>query len=139
MEFFGQVNWVAVVLGAVFSMLLGFLWYGPLFGKLWLRSIGKKQEELSSNAGMYVFAAYQLVLNAAEGLLGVVSLFADMTYEGGRSLVGQYLGLLGASAAAIAVTAGAGEFLGYALRFVSGWDADRTKRYWAITIFGYLF
>jgi MFS family permease len=72
-------------------------------------------------------------------LLGVVSLFADMTYEGGRSLVGQYLGLLGASAAAIAVTAGAGEFLGYALRFVSGWAADRTKRYWAITVFGYVF
>ncbi len=72
-------------------------------------------------------------------LLGVVSLFADMTYEGGRSLVGQYLGLLGASAAAIAITAGAGEFLGYALRFLSGWAADRTKRYWAITIFGYVF
>jgi len=72
-------------------------------------------------------------------LLGVVSLFADMTYEGGRSLVGQYLGLLGASAAAIAVTAGAGEFLGYALRFVSGLAADRTKRYWAITVFGYVF
>jgi hypothetical protein len=72
-------------------------------------------------------------------LLGVVSLFADMTYEGGRSLVGQYLGLLGAGAMAIAVTAGAGEFLGYALRFLSGWTADRTKRYWAITAFGYVF
>ena len=71
-------------------------------------------------------------------LLGLVSLFADMTYEGGRSLVGQYLGLLGAGAAVIALTAGAGEFLGYALRFVSGWAADRTKRYWAITIFGYV-
>jgi MFS family permease len=72
-------------------------------------------------------------------LLGVVSLFADMTYEGGRSLVGQYLGLLGAGAAVIAATAGAGEFLGYALRFLSGWAADRTRRYWAITIFGYVF
>jgi len=71
-------------------------------------------------------------------LLGVVSLFADMPFEGGRSRVGQYLGLLGAGAAAIALTAGAGEFLGYALRVVSGWAADRTKRYWAITIAGYL-
>jgi MFS family permease len=71
-------------------------------------------------------------------LFGVVSLFADMTYEGGRSLVGQYLGLLGAGAAVIALTAGAGEFLGYSLRFVSGWAADRTKRYWAITLAGYL-
>jgi hypothetical protein len=76
MEFFGQVNWIAVVLGAVFSMLLGFLWYGPLFGKLWLRSIGKKQEELSSNAGMYVLgflgalvSAY--VLAVLVGALGI--------------------------------------------------------------------
>ena len=76
MEFFGQVNWIAVVLGAVFSMLLGFLWYGPLFGKLWLRSIGKKEEELSGGAGMYIFAflgalvsAY--VLAVLVGALGV--------------------------------------------------------------------
>ena len=38
----------------------------------------------------------------------------------------------------MAVTAGAGEFVGYALRCVSGWAADRTKRYWAITLIGYV-
>ena len=48
------VNWIAVALGAVFSMVLGTLWYGPLFGKLWLSIIGKKAEELDSNPGMYV-------------------------------------------------------------------------------------
>ena len=64
MQVFAQVNWIAVVLGAMFSMLLGFLWYGPLFGKLWLRSIGKKQEELSSNAGMYVFAFLAALVSA---------------------------------------------------------------------------
>jgi MFS family permease len=48
-----------------------------------------------------------------------------------------YLGLLGAGAWAITWPRGA-EFLGYALRFVSGWAADRTRRYWAITIFGYV-
>ncbi|OHD75375.1 MAG: hypothetical protein A2V99_00960 [Spirochaetes bacterium RBG_16_67_19] len=65
MEFFGQVNWIAVVLGAVFSMLLGFLWYGPLFGKLWLRSIGKKEEELSGGgAGMYIFAFLGALVSA---------------------------------------------------------------------------
>jgi MFS family permease len=70
-------------------------------------------------------------------LLGVVSLFADMTYEGARSITGPYLAMLGASAAAVGVVAGFGEFLGYALRLASGYWADRTRRYWAITIFGY--
>jgi hypothetical protein len=70
-------------------------------------------------------------------LLGVVSLFADMTYEGARSVTGPYLGLLGASAAVVGFVAGFGEFLGYALRLLSGYLTDRTGFYWPITILGY--
>ncbi len=70
-------------------------------------------------------------------LLGIVSLFADMTYEGARSVTGPYLGILGASAATVGIVAGCGEFLGYALRLVSGHLLDRTRSYWAITITGY--
>lgn len=71
-------------------------------------------------------------------LLGIVSLFADMTYESARSITGPFLALLGASATAVGITAGLGELLGYALRFVSGRIADHTGRYWAVTISGYL-
>ena len=70
-------------------------------------------------------------------LLGLVSLFADMTYEGGRSITGPYLAFLGASAAVTSIVAGLGEFIGYGLRMVSGQLADRTGRYWAITFIGY--
>ncbi|MDQ7829581.1 MAG: MFS transporter [Armatimonadota bacterium] len=70
-------------------------------------------------------------------LLGVVSLLADATYEGARSVVGPYLGTLGATATVVGVVAGLGELLGYALRLLSGRLADRTRRYWAITIVGY--
>lgn len=71
-------------------------------------------------------------------LLGAVSLLADMTYEGARSIVGPYLGLLGASGAVVGVVAGLGELVGYLLRFVSGHLADRTRRYWTLTIVGYV-
>lgn len=71
-------------------------------------------------------------------LLGVVSLFADLTYEGARGLNGPYLSFLGASATAVGLAAGAGELLGYALRFFTGYLSDRTQRYWAITFAGYL-
>ncbi|SRR5579875_958829 len=70
-------------------------------------------------------------------LLGVVSLFADMTYEGSRSIWGPYLGTLGATGAIVGLVAGGGELLGYVLRLFTGALADRTKRYWAITIVGY--
>ncbi|MDR3607123.1 MAG: MFS transporter [Oligoflexia bacterium] len=71
-------------------------------------------------------------------LLGMVSLFADATYEGARSIAGPYLGFLGASATTVGVVAGLGEFLGYTLRLGSGILADRTRSYWSITIFGYV-
>ncbi|QGU33925.1 MFS transporter [Thermochromatium tepidum ATCC 43061] len=60
-----------------------------------------------------------------------------MTYESARSLTGPFLQTLGASALVVGVVAGLGELLGYALRFVSGRIADRTGRYWTITILGY--
>jgi MFS family permease len=70
--------------------------------------------------------------------LGMVSLFADITYEGARSISGPFLKGLGATAAQVGFVAGLGEFLGYALRLVSGTIADRTRSYWTITIVGYV-
>jgi MFS family permease len=71
-------------------------------------------------------------------MIGIVSMFADMTYEGARSITGPYLGMLGASAAVVGFTAGFGEFLGYGLRLFSGYLADRSDRYWLIAIIGYV-
>jgi MFS family permease len=71
-------------------------------------------------------------------LFGIVSLFADMVYEGGRSITGPYLALLGASGAAVGIVAGGGELLGYTLRLVSGRLADATRLYWPLTIAGYV-
>lgn len=69
--------------------------------------------------------------------VGIVNLFADMTYEGARANTGPFLGSLGASAAIVGFIAGAGELLGYALRSVSGYFADKTHKYWAVTFIGY--
>ena len=76
--------------------------------------------------------AYQFII-----LIGAVSLFADMTYEGARSVSGPFLAVLGASATVVGIVAGAGELLGYGLRLASGYLSDRTGRYWTVTILGY--
>ncbi|MES2403297.1 MAG: MFS transporter [Pseudomonadota bacterium] len=70
-------------------------------------------------------------------LIGIVSLFADMTYEGSRSIWGPFLGTLGATGAIVGLVAGGGELLGYLLRLFTGALADKTQRYWTITIVGY--
>jgi MFS family permease len=68
---------------------------------------------------------------------GLVSLFADMVYEGGRSIIGPYLATLGASAAVVGTVAGVGEFIGYGLRVASGYLVQRRGHYWTWTITGY--
>ncbi|OGR26435.1 MAG: MFS transporter [Desulfobacca sp. RBG_16_60_12] len=60
-----------------------------------------------------------------------------MTYEGARSISGPFLGELKASALVVGVVAGLGEFIGYALRLVSGYLTDRLGKYWSITFVGY--
>jgi MFS family permease len=71
-------------------------------------------------------------------LIGILSFFADFTYEGSRSILGPYLGALGASATVVGVVTGFGELLGYGLRLVSGRWAEATGRFWPITILGYV-
>ncbi|KAF1076169.1 hypothetical protein MKMG_01540 [Methanogenium sp. MK-MG] len=76
--------------------------------------------------------AYTVIL-----LFGTVSLFGDIIYEGARSVAGPYLYILGGSAFVVAFVAGFGEFVGYGLRLVSGYVADSTRHYWALTFIGY--
>jgi MFS family permease len=76
--------------------------------------------------------AYQFII-----MMGVVSLFGDITYEGARSVAGPFLYTLGANAAVVGLVAGLGEFLGYALRLVSGYWADKSGRYWIFVFLGY--
>src|SRR5579864_4735152 len=70
--------------------------------------------------------------------LGLISLFADVTYEGARSIIGPFLGTLGATAFTVGFVAGLGEMVGYALRLASGYIADKTRSYWLLTIVGYV-
>jgi MFS family permease len=70
-------------------------------------------------------------------LLGFVSLFSDMVYEGARSVNGPFLKTVGAGAIAVGIVTGLGEFLGYAVRLLSGSYADKTRAYWVFIIVGY--
>lgn len=70
-------------------------------------------------------------------IIGIVNFFADFTYEGARSVMGPFLGSLGASAITVGFVAGFGEMIGYVLRSVTGYLADKTHKYWAFVFIGY--
>jgi len=94
----------------------------------------KSQYNSSYSTNTQKKLAFQFII-----LLGIVSLFGDITYEGARSIIGPYLAVLGARASIVGLVVGLGEFIGYALRLISGYLADRTERYWLMTIIGYGF
>lgn len=78
-------------------------------------------------------AAYRFIL-----LFGIIAMFGDIVYEGGRSVAGPFLFTLGASAFMVALIAGFGEFVGYGIRIATGYLADKSRQYWAFVIAGYL-
>ncbi|MBN1110263.1 MAG: MFS transporter [Methanomassiliicoccales archaeon] len=92
---------------------------------------GGRKSVGASDSDALRYAIYFIVL------LGTVSLFADMAYEGARSISGSYLRTLGASSAVVGLVSGFGELIGYCWRVVSGHVTDRTGRYWAIMMIGY--
>ena len=77
-------------------------------------------------------SALQFVL-----IIGIANFFADFTYEGARAIVGPFLGSLGASAAIVGFVAGLGELMGYGLRSISGYFADKSHRHWTFAFVGY--
>ena len=70
-------------------------------------------------------------------IIGIANFFADFTYEGARGIIGPFLGSLGASAAIVGFVAGLGELMGYGLRSISGYLADKSHRHWAFAFVGY--
>lgn len=86
-----SVNYFAIVVGAVFSMAIGAVWYGPLFGKKWLEIVGATAEDLEARKKMQAAAGplyvVQFVLTLFQVLV-LAHLIADTTRVGGleRSL-----------------------------------------------------
>jgi predicted MFS family arabinose efflux permease len=77
-------------------------------------------------------SAFRFVL-----IIGIANFFADFTYEGARGIIGPFLGSLGASATIVGLVAGFGELMGYGLRSVSGYFADKFYRHWVFAFLGY--
>lgn len=46
------VDWVGIVVATVAAMVIGGVWYGPLFAKSWMSYIGKTREELRAQGGL---------------------------------------------------------------------------------------
>ncbi len=82
------INYVAVVVAAIASMILGFLWYGPLFGKQWMKLSGVTMPKNGPPPGMWK--------NYLLALIGSLVMAFVLTHS--LVFAGAYLGVTGVSA-----------------------------------------
>lgn len=40
-----DINWLALIAASILPLATGFLWYGPLFGKAWMKESGMTEEK----------------------------------------------------------------------------------------------
>jgi hypothetical protein len=72
----GDLNWLSIVIAVVAAQVLGFLWYGPLFGKQWMAAIGKTKEDMSGSPGPAVAVGIVMSLVRAVILALLIGLSA---------------------------------------------------------------
>lgn len=47
---FANINWLSVIVAAISSFLVGGIWYGPLFGKVWMKAFHFTEEDLKKRS-----------------------------------------------------------------------------------------
>ncbi|MDW5562434.1 MAG: MFS transporter [Methanomassiliicoccus sp.] len=88
-------------------------------------TFGYRHQHTTWKLNSHELDAFKLVF-----LIGAISLFADMTADGYYSVVGTYLGSLGATAALVTLITGIAGLVTYTPRLASGWYCDHTHHYW---------
>ena len=98
-----EVNWLAVLVAAIVPMIVGFLWYGPLFGKRWLALMETTAEEIQKNfnplkthGASFVLALVTAFILAQlfAGMGGPESVSSMTGGAGGNAMVGLHLALM---------------------------------------------
>lgn len=75
-------NWWAILVATLSSFVLGGLWYGPLFGKKWLRELGKSEYDMAPSAVPFVVALITSFITCL-AMAWLISLLEISTWVGG--------------------------------------------------------
>src|SRR5579859_3870061 len=79
-----NVNWLAIVAAAIAAMVIGTLWYGPLFGKQWMKLRGMDPESMK---GMK-FPADKFAIQFVASLLTAFFIAQFMMWVGAANVAG---------------------------------------------------
>ena len=123
------INYLAVLVCGVSNMVIGFLWYGPLFGKAWMKLSGMTQRDLEGSKKKGMSKGYAMAF--------VGALLMAFVLDHALIFASSYLGVTGIMAG---LTAGFWNWLGFVAPVTMGvvlWEGKPWK-YWLITYSYYL-
>ena len=90
--FVTELNYLAILAAGISNMVLGFLWYGPLFGKAWMGLIGKTADDLNPNPIIYVVSFLLSLLMALA--LSIFMHHVNASIQAMGLLIGLIVGLM---------------------------------------------
>ena len=88
---FGGLNWWAVLVATVAAFLLGGLWYGPVFGRAWLRALGKTEDDIEPTPTPFVISFFTSLVTAVVLAALIKTLSLDSVTDG--VLIGLFTGV----------------------------------------------
>lgn len=71
-------NYIAVLVAAIVNMVIGYIWYGPLFGKVWMR-LNKIDASKMKEANKYMARMYGITYLSAVVIAYVLALLMSST------------------------------------------------------------
>ena len=57
-----SINYWAVLAATIAAIVLGFLWYGPLFGKVWMQLMGMDKKKMDKNMKKQMTKSYIILV-----------------------------------------------------------------------------
>ena len=90
LDFLG-LNWWAILVATGAAFVLGFLWYGPLFGQAWLKALGKTEADLQPSPTPFVISFFTTLLSCV--VLAAIMKGMALQSLGGGLLIGGLVGV----------------------------------------------
>lgn len=88
-----SVSWLAIGVATVAAMVIGSLWYGPLFGKSWMKAVGFKKKDAEGMSWWPMVAMLGLALAQAVILAHFIAYAANFYFDFDGWVIGALTGL----------------------------------------------
>jgi hypothetical protein len=88
-----SVSWTAIFLATLAAMVIGWLWYGPLFGKQWMKAVGLKKKDVEKGSWWPMVAMLGLALAQAVILAHFIAYASNFYFDFDGWVVGALTGL----------------------------------------------